>query len=175
MTSAALHLKAAGLMRGAGGPISTPSEDRRSQGRPTGTAGYTLIEAILVCLVVGVIIALGASSFIHLIPKYRLHGAVWEVSAKLNEARYTAVLKNAPVRVRFTGSGYCLEQQHGEDGSWLRLSGRRLEGVSLRANNAPIFHPQGTVSNLATIWVENGWGRYKITLAITGRIKATKG
>jgi hypothetical protein len=77
--------------------------------------------------------------------------------------------------MRFSGSTYCLEQQNIQDGPWLRLSGRRLEGVVLRANNMPIFHPQGTVSNLATIWVENGWGRYKITLAITGRIKVAKG
>jgi prepilin-type N-terminal cleavage/methylation domain-containing protein len=138
-------------------------------------SGYTLIETLLVLLVVAFILALGASSFIHTIPKYRLQGAVWEVSARLNEARYTAILKGVPVRMRFSGSGYCLERHDPEGGAWLRLSGRSLEGVSLQANNAPIFHPQGTVSNLVTIWVENAWGRYKITLAITGRIKVAKG
>jgi len=143
--------------------------------RATSQAGFTLMETLLLLFVAALIIFIGASSFTHLIPKYRLHGAVWEVSAKLNEARYTAVLKGAPVRMRLSGSTYCLERQNIEDGSWLRLSGRRLEGVVLRANNTPIFHPQGTVSNLATIWVENGWGRYKITLAITGRIKVAKG
>jgi hypothetical protein len=30
----------------------------------------------------------------------------------------------------------------------------------------------GTVANLATIKITNGWGGYKITLAISGRIKA---
>ena len=138
-------------------------------------AGFTLIEILLVLFVAAFIIFIGASSFAHLIPKYRLHGAVWEVSAKLNEARYAAVLKGAPVRMRLSGSTYCLERQNAEDGSWLRLSGRRLEGVVLRANNMPIFHPQGTVSNLATIWIENSFARYKITLAITGRVKVTKG
>jgi Tfp pilus assembly protein FimT len=138
-------------------------------------AGFTLIETLLLLFVLALIIFIAASSFTHLIPKYRLHGAVWEVSAKLNEARYAAVLKGAPVRMRLSGSTYCLEQRNTQDGSWLRLSGRRLEGVVLRANNTPIFYPQGTVSNLATIWVENGWGRYKITLAITGRIKVAKG
>jgi len=138
-------------------------------------AGYTLIEASLLLLVLVFIIYMGTSSFLHLIPKYRLHGAVWEVSAGLNEARYTAILKGVPVRMRFSGSSYCLERHDPEEDAWLRLSGRRLEGVSLRANNAPIFHPQGLVSNMATIWVENGWGRYKITLAITGRIKVAKG
>jgi len=138
-------------------------------------AGFTLIETLLLLCVAAFIIFIGASSFAHLIPKYRLHGAVWEVSAKLNEARYAAVLKGAPVRMRLSGSTYCLERQNAEDGSWLRLSGRRLEGVVLRANNSPIFHPQGTVSNLATIWIENSFARYKITLAITGRVKVTKG
>jgi Tfp pilus assembly protein FimT len=136
--------------------------------------GYTLIEALLLLLIVAFIIFIGASSLTHHIPKYRLHSAVWEVSAKLNEARYTAVLKGAPVRMHISNSDYCLEQQNIQDGSWHRLSGRRLEGVALRANNTPTFYPQGTVSNLATIWVENRWGRYKITLAITGRIKVAK-
>ncbi len=137
--------------------------------------GFTLIEMLLVLSVVAIIIGIGASLFISVMPKYRLQAAVWEVSAKLNEARYTSVLKGTPVRMRFADSGYCLEHQSAEDGSWLRLSGRRLEGVSLRANNAPVFYPQGTVSNLATIWVENGFASYRITLAITGRVKVTKG
>lgn len=48
-----------------------------------------------------------------------------------------------------------------------------LEGVNVEANNSPLFHPEGTVSNLASIYVFNSWGKYRITIAITGRIKTT--
>jgi len=44
--------------------------------------------------------------------------------------------------------------------------------VTLKANNTPVFYPEGTVSNLATILVSNDRGGYRITLAMTGRVKA---
>jgi hypothetical protein len=52
--------------------------------------------------------------------------------------------------------------------------GNILEGVNIQANNSPVFHPQGTVSNLASIMISNTWGSYKITLAISGRIRIAK-
>ena len=175
MSSAIARHWTAGPLSGAFKPKLVPLNSRGFPGLLPKPAGFTLIEMLLILSVVAIIIGIGASSFISVIPKYRLQAAVWEVSAKLNEARYTAVLKGTAVRMRFADSGYCLEHQNAQDGTWLRLSGRRLEGVSLRANNAPVFYPQGTVSNLATIWVENGFARYRITLAITGRVKVTKG
>lgn len=142
-------------------------------------AGFTLIETAVAFLVLAALVYLGASSFLHLLPKYRLQGAVWEVTARLNEARLTALLEGTAVRWRVlppegSEGGYVLEKHDPADGSWKRLFIRRPPGVSLRANNAPIFHPRGTVSNLATIVVENSRGAFRITLAITGRVKVVK-
>ena len=58
--------------------------------------------------------------------------------------------------------------------AWVLEERHPAEGVSIEANNTPLFGPDGAVSGLATILVSNRWGAYKITLAITGRIKTTK-
>ncbi len=142
--------------------------------------GFTLIESAAALLVAAVILSLGTASFLHLLPSSRLQGAVWEVTSKLNEARLTALFQGSSVRWRVLASadgrtGYVLEQRDPEDGSWKRLCVGYPPGVRLRANAAPVFTPRGTVSPLATILVENRRGTYRITLAITGRLKVTKG
>jgi hypothetical protein len=58
--------------------------------------------------------------------------------------------------------------------TWKIDVGNVIEGVRIEANNSPTFHPLGTVSSLATITVANSWGKYRITLAISGRIRVTR-
>jgi len=61
-----------------------------------------------------------------------------------------------------------------EEKTWRTVQTEFLEGVRIEANNSPIFHPTGTVTGLATILVSNSRGAYRITLAISGRIKVVK-
>lgn len=149
----------------------------RTPGR--GRTGFTLVETAVALLVLAAVVYIGAFSFLEHLPKYRLQGAVWEVAARLNEARLTALLEGAAVRWRVLPPldglwGFALEKLDPLDGSWKTILSRRPPGVVLRANNTPTFHPQGTVSHLATIVVENSRGLYRITVAITGRIKVVK-
>jgi hypothetical protein len=83
-------------------------------------------------------------------------------------------MSGEPVRVRFLPGGFDLETRDETTGVWTLRRSARLEGVSVRANNAPVFHPQGTVSGLATITVSNAKGAYAITIAITGRIRTSR-
>jgi prepilin-type N-terminal cleavage/methylation domain-containing protein len=136
--------------------------------------GFTLAETLASLFVLAVLLYAGSASFFRLIPKARLEAAVWEISSKLNEARNTALLEGVPVRWKAVSGGYILEKHVPEEGAWKRISGRSIPGAAVRANNSPTFYPQGTVSNLATIYVENSRGRYRITMAITGRIKISK-
>ena len=48
---------------------------------------------------------------------------------------------------------------------------KTLDGVNITATNSPIFHPLGTVSNLTSVYISNTSGKYRISLAISGRIK----
>jgi prepilin-type N-terminal cleavage/methylation domain-containing protein len=137
--------------------------------------GFTLLETVLAIALAAFFAYAGSISFSRLVPKFRLQGAVWEVESSLNQARFKAAWKGAPVRVRFgESSRYALEVYDGETDAWRLDRAAALEGVMVAANNAPVFHPQGTVSNLATITLSNSSGSYKITIAISGRIKAVK-
>jgi len=136
--------------------------------------GFTLIETVLALALAGFLVYAGAISFKQMIPKFRLRTGVWEIGCALNQARFAAVWKGTPTRVRFDDSGFVLESHDDGSGTWRPSRSVRCEGVEVRANNTPTFYPGGTVSDLATIYVSNSRGSYKITIAITGRIKTVK-
>lgn len=136
--------------------------------------GFTLIEAVLALGLAG-LVALGAAQAIGgLGPRIRLRAGTWEVTSGLGQARFQAIMSGEPVRARFLPGGFVLETRDEETGVWRLRRTVHLEGVSVRANNAPVFHPQGTVSSLATITVSNAKGSYRITIAITGRIRTIR-
>jgi prepilin-type N-terminal cleavage/methylation domain-containing protein len=133
--------------------------------------GFSLIETLVVLAAAAVLVYGASSALIGLAPKYRFKKAVWEVQTRLNYARYKAIFGGEPVRVRFLPAGYAVDQYDETKGEWRIDSSGAFEGVAVEANNSPTFHPLGTVSNLATITVSNSWGKCRITLAISGRIR----
>ena len=136
--------------------------------------GFTLMEAAVVLALAGTLAFMGAGSLLSLAPKYRLEAAVWEARAALNRARYRALHEGVSYRVRILEDGLALDRHDPDAGAWIPASRSLCEGARLSANNAPIFTPLGSVTGLATITVGNGWGSYRLTLAITGRIKTTR-
>jgi len=136
--------------------------------------GFSLFEALISLFIIGMIFALGSNSLFKHSPKHHLERAAWEIRSRLNQARYRAIFDETKFRV-VIGKDFCaLEKYDVSQGKWGRIETGFLEGVDLTANNSPIFHPAGTVSNLASIYVSNPMGTYKITLAISGRIKTSK-
>ena len=136
--------------------------------------GFTLLEVLVFFSIFSILLGAASISFLNSSDKYRLQKAVWEIHAKLNYARFKAIFDGTKSRVLFNPAGYTIEKFDQEKGDWKFDSGNSLEGVYVQANNTPLFHPQGTVSNLASITLSNSWGSYKITLAISGRIKISK-
>ena len=92
----------------------------------------------------------------------------------MNYARYNAIFKGVKVTVRFGSQSCSIEKYDANQKKWKREATSFLDGVMLKATNNPIFHPTGTVSSLASITISNSWGEYKISLAISGRIKTVK-
>lgn len=136
--------------------------------------GFSLLEVLVSLSILAILLYMASTSFLNLAPKYRLHKAVGEINSRLNFARYKALFKGVKVRMKFYSSSYALETYDEEQAKW-KLEGKHfLEGVTIRANNSPIFHPGGTVSNLSSITVFNSWGKYKISVAISGRVKISK-
>jgi prepilin-type N-terminal cleavage/methylation domain-containing protein len=136
--------------------------------------GFTLLETVLAMALAAFFAYAGSISFNRLVPKFHLQRAVWEIESSLNQARFKSIWRGAPVRVRFEDSAYRLEFYDSAAKTWRLDRAGRLEGVTVEANNSPSFYPEGTVSNLATISVSNSRGAYKITIAISGRIKAAR-
>jgi Tfp pilus assembly protein FimT len=136
--------------------------------------GFVLWELLIFLAIFSVLLSLASISFLNSFPKHRLQKALWEVHSKMNYARYKAIFEGTKSRIVFDANGYTVEVFNQKSGGWKIDKGNVLEGVSIQANNSPVFHPQGTVSNLASIILSNKWGSYKITLAISGRIKIVK-
>jgi len=136
--------------------------------------GFSLVEAIAAFFVLGIILGLASTSFLNLAPKYKLNSAVREINSRLNYARYKSIFERVKVRIKFDQHSYAIETYDEEQNEWKKEREYFLSGVTLKANNSPTFHPVGTVSNLASIYISNSWGKHKITLAISGRIKIVK-
>jgi len=136
--------------------------------------GFSLIEVVISIAILGLIIALLSNSFTHQTPKYQLKRATWEIYSRLNYARYKAIYRGTKYKVSFESNGYALESFDEPKSEWRAEERSFLDGVTITANNSPIFHPRGTVSNLASIFVQNSRGQYKISIAISGRIKVTE-
>ena len=133
--------------------------------------GFSLLETLITLSVAAVLLYAGSNAFWNLAPKYRLKRATWEIQTRLNYARYKAIYEGRPIRVSFKPAGYTVEKYDETLKGWKPDVSGSIEGVKIEANNSPTFHPLGTVSNLATITVSNSWGKYRITLAISGRIR----
>lgn len=136
--------------------------------------GFSLVEALASFFVLGIILGLASTSFLNLAPKYKLNSAVREINSRLNYARYKSIFEGVKVRIKFDQHSYAIETYDEEQNEWKKEREYFLNGVTLQANNSPTFHPVGTVSNLASIYISNSWGKHKITLAISGRIKIVK-
>ncbi len=136
--------------------------------------GFSLIEVVTTLTIMAVLTGIASMSFSNLSPKYKLLRAVGEINSRLNYARYKSIFKGVKVRIRFNRTSYLIEKYNITKSIWESEPEVFLEGVNIQANNSPTFHPVGTVSNLASICISNSWGKYKITMAISGRIKLTK-
>lgn len=136
--------------------------------------GFTLIEVVAVLAIAGCLAYGGAAALGRLGARLDLRSGIWQVTSGLHQARFRAILSGEPVRVRFTTSGFVLERYDRGADSWRAARAVLLPRVVVQANNAPVFHPGGTVSGLATITVSNAQGSYRITVAITGRVRTVR-
>jgi prepilin-type N-terminal cleavage/methylation domain-containing protein len=134
--------------------------------------GFSLLETVIVLALASLVIYGASTAYLDHAPKHRLNKAAWEIQTQLNYARHKAVFEGHPFRVRFQPAGYVVEEFDSAVNSWRPKTSGSCEGVTIEANNSPTFHPAGTVSNLATIVVSSEAGICRITLAISGRIRA---
>ncbi|MDD8032029.1 MAG: GspH/FimT family protein [Acidobacteriota bacterium] len=135
--------------------------------------GYSLLETTMALSIVALLVLIGSS--FNLNPgKHQLEVAVRKIHSSLSLARFRSIHRQVPVKVSFEENFCLMAEFDSQNAQWITKSREFLEGVKISATNAPIFYPQGTVSNLATIKISNSRGLYQITVAITGRIKSSR-
>jgi hypothetical protein len=136
--------------------------------------GHSLLEMVFVLALVSLLIYGASNVFLGRAPSHQLNKAAWEIQTRLNYARHKAIFEGHPFRVTFRPAGYVVEEFDSAINAWRPELTGSCEGVAIEANNAPTFHPAGTVSNMATIMISNAAGRFRITLAISGRIRVVR-
>ncbi|MGZ7066522.1 MAG: pilus assembly FimT family protein, partial [Candidatus Aminicenantales bacterium] len=90
--------------------------------------GFTLIETVLALALAGFLVYAGAVSFKQMVPKFRLQTGVWEIGSALNQARFAAIWRGVPMRIRFDRSGFSLESFYETAGTWRATRSARCEG-----------------------------------------------
>ena len=138
------------------------------------SAGFSLLEVTIAVLILSFVAGLTSISLFQSSARYQLRRTTWAIQMKLNQARYLAIFKNSPHRCVVTENSLTIEKKDSKTKEWVKLSTLNFSGVKVTSNNSPVFYPQATVSNLASILIKNRAGSFKITIAISGRVKTIK-
>ncbi len=64
--------------------------------------GFTLLEVIVTCCIIGIIAAIAIPSFSSLLPKYRLRLAAQELLSNFQLAKITAIKRNTNCTISFS-------------------------------------------------------------------------
>ena len=72
-------------------------EQRRQQAVTRGTSGFTLIELVLVCAIIGIMVGLAATRLDLMVPKYRVRAAAREVASVLKQGKARAAAQGRDV------------------------------------------------------------------------------
>lgn len=86
-------------------PSSSKNAARRGSRRTRQVAGFTLVELMVTCAVIGILAVVGLPAMTWLINAGRLQGHASDISAALQLARSEAVRRNARVTVCPSGNG----------------------------------------------------------------------
>jgi type IV fimbrial biogenesis protein FimT len=142
--------------------------------------GFTVIEILIVIAVIGMLAGVAIPTYSQLLPKYRLNGAARQVMSDLLSARRRALSQHHTVQVMFTAAqAYTVWTDSNDNGDVdsdeTQTSHLQAYGVTLTANNNPIFYPRGFVTNLPTIVLTHTNQAMHLkqcmSISIAGRIK----
>lgn len=138
-------------------------------------SGYTLLEILVSSSIALMCAAIGYPMLGGIQLRHAASVGSSLISSDLLAMRYHAVAEGVHYRMRMEDdSSYLIEKQL--RGAWIPVRRRRLEGpVTIESNSSPVFTPIGSVTNMATIYVEAGGMRVrKISLSIMGRVKVER-
>jgi len=132
--------------------------------------GVSVVELLVSLFLLALLLTLGINGVRAFFVQVETNRALRTVTSTMQSARYLAVDRKIPMKVRVEADACVLLEQ--EKKGW--RTRRRVEvagGVSLEANAQPVFYPTGFASPLCSVWVRGRNHTYRITLSICGRVK----
>ncbi len=131
--------------------------------------GFNLIETTIYLSLLSLLITFTIPTYKQLICNLQFKSDQSLVINSLYLARYKSAFTGDRFRWRALGNSIYIERE--ENDKWLLERRINLGFGEVSSNNTPVFHPEGIVTNLATIYLKSKKKSSKITVAITGRIK----
>jgi type IV fimbrial biogenesis protein FimT len=142
--------------------------------------GFTTLELAIALAMMAIVVAIALTSYISLMPRYRLSGAASQLSSDLIGARMKAVKLSSRVQVFLGVQEYKVCDDADQNGAVGANEGDvrvfdlnvHYPGVSLAsAGGDLIFHPRGTAVNMVTVTLSNSSGLRQIQVNIAGRVQ----
>lgn len=135
--------------------------------------GFNFAETMVSLSLISFLILFSLPSLKSIISKLNFKSAQSQVINSLYLARYKSAFTGVSYRWKALGDAIAIERK--SEGKWILEIKIKLSYGTVSSNNIPIFHPEGLVTNMATIYLKSKKVSSKITVAITGRIKVDEG
>ena len=137
------------------------------------------MELLIVIATIAVLAAIGGLSYISMQPSLSLSGASKQIQTEFLAARMNAVSQNNRFRVYFLNDHEykILDDQNSDNdedvGETYEIKDIRTHypGVTLSANNDPIFTPNGSVKSSATVTLTNTSGSRQVVVSSAGFVR----
>ncbi len=133
--------------------------------------GYSLLEVMLVCALIGSGSTLGLSVLNEIAEQHRIHLAGESFSSAVMAARFQAVSKNLAILVRVHPSRrkFGLAVTDSEPQFWQDLpTGVEFSKIPRKP---PRFYSRGYASPAGTFILENSRGRIRVIVSLSGRVR----
>lgn len=135
--------------------------------------GVTVTELMVVTYILSLLLLVGVPGIKSFMVRTRLRSNLQLVYSTLNTARYQAIKQNVRVKVDLQDHTLYLKTRVGE--FWRPFRHINLyEGINVSSNGSPVFHPTGRASPLCSFFLDYKHLRYKVSLAISGRLKVSR-
>jgi Tfp pilus assembly protein FimT len=151
-------------------------------GNNSSKRGLTFFEVVVTLALISFIMTMAMPSFDLYFRRMELRNTLRTITGVLNTARFKAVMLNNPVKFCIEEKNkyneekeLCIRLKEKRYNQWEKLMEFSLENkVTVSINSSPVFYPNGNVSPLCSIVVENELCYYKVTISIAGRVKITE-